>query len=304
MASGGDTQGSFDLTPREAKIISLGAEIRTSPPQKAEYLHTVLCQVGMPRRKIQELSFERSSGKASLLISAGKMYDGSRWVQQGLPYGSRPRLALVHICSEAARLKSPVIPIGRSIRDFMVRLNIDPNGRNFTMFRQQMNALSACQMQLAYGTRNMTAKPIDTYDAWVGNDDPRAESEIQLSQRFFDEIRESAVPLDPRAIAALQNSSLALDLYTWLAHRLWRVRNPNGDTVYWANLREQFGQEYVGESGEKNFKKKFLTALDLVRQVYPTARIERTETAFRLLASPSPIPNTKTIIDLSKKTER
>lgn len=293
-------QGSLDLTAREAKIVSLGADIRAEPPRRAEYLHTVLCQVGMPRKKIDGLSFERKSGKASLLITAGQMNNGDEWVQQCVPYGSRPRLALVHICSEATRLKSPLIPIGRSIRDFMVRLNIHPNGQNFARFRQQMNALSACQMQLAYGRRNMTAKPIDMYDAWLGNQEPREESVIRLSPRFYEELQDSAVPLDPRAIEALQNSSLALDLYTWLAHRLWRVRDPNGDEVFWSNLREQFGQEYVGANADKDFKRSFLTALQLVRAVYPTARVERTDMAFRLLPSPAPIPREKVVVDFGK----
>lgn len=293
-------QGSLDLTPREAKIVSLGADIRTEPPKKAEYLHTVLCQVGMPRKRVEGLSFERKSGKASLLITAGQMNNGSEWVQQCVPYGTRPRLALVHICSEATRLKSPLIPIGRSIRDFMTRLNIDPNGRNFASFRQQMNALSACQMQLAYGRRNMTAKPIDTYDAWLGNQEPHEESIIRLSPRFYEELQDSAVPLDPRAIEALQNSSLALDLYTWLAHRLWRVRDPKGDEVFWSNLREQFGQEYNGTHAERDFKRSFMTALQLVRAVYPTARVERTDMAFRLLPSPAPIPRERIVVDFGK----
>lgn len=300
-----DAQGSLDLSPISAKIIRLSAEIRTTPPERPEFLHTVLCQVGLPRRRPSELFFERRNGKASLLITAGKMYDGDAWVQQIVPYGTKPRLALFHISSEAVRLQSRTIPVGRSLRSFMRRLNLDTNGRSMAAFRQQMNALCACQMQLAYGPRNINAKPVELYDAWTNNGAPGQESVIELSEKFWEELREAAVPLDSRALEGLQHSCLALDIYTWLAHRLHRIKRPSGENVTWSNMRSQFGQEYKGREADKDFKKSFNVALRQVRQVYPTARIEEVSTGairtgFRLLPSPAPIAPTTTFIDMGR----
>lgn len=61
---------------------------------------------------------------------------------------------------------------------------------------------------------------------------------------FYDSLKEHAVPLRPEALAAIKHSSLAIDVYTWLAHRLCRVRKADGARIYWTNLKEQFGQEY------------------------------------------------------------
>lgn len=77
---------------------------------------------------------------------------------------------------------------------------------------------------------------------------------MTLSHEFFATLAEHAVPLDPRAIHALQKSALALDVYTWLAHRLWRIKKPDGVKLSWRNLKEQFGQEYADP---KDFKKSF-----------------------------------------------
>ncbi|MBS0984279.1 replication protein RepA [Gluconobacter cerinus] len=293
-----DAQKQFDLSPISEKIVRLSTDIRTTPPERPEYLHTVLCQVGLPRRRPAEPFFERKNGKASLLITAGKMYDGEEWIQQIVPYGTKPRLALFHISSEAVRLQSRTIPVGRSIRAFMRRLNLDTNGRSMTAFRQQMNALCACQMQLAYGSRNIDAKPVELYDAWTNNGAPGQESVIELSEKFWHELREAAVPLDGRALEALQHSCLALDTYTWLAHRLRRISKINGEHLTWMNMRQQFGQEYKGPEADKNFKKAFNLALRQVMQVYPQARLESVRTGFRLLPSPAPVAPLTTFIDM------
>lgn len=292
------SQGELDLTPTTAKIIRLSAEIRSTPADRPEYLHTVLCQVGLPRRRIAETSFERRNGKASLLITAGKMWDGAEWQQQIVPYGTRPRLALFHVSTEAIRLQSRTVPIGHSISGFMRRLNMDVNGRNMTSFRQQMNALCACQMQLGYGPRNIDAKPVEQYDAWINNGEPGKESVIELSEKFWHELKEAAVPLDSRALEALQHSCLALDIYTWLAHRLRRISKQSGETVSWANMRQQFGQEY---SDDKNFKRTFNAALRQVLEVYPQARLEPVRIkGLKLLPSPAPVSPTTTVIDFGR----
>ena len=89
---------------------------------------------------------------------------------------------------------------------------------------------------------------------------------MTLSNEFYETLREHAVPLDNRAVAALTHSALALDIYTWLAHRLCRVRKVEGVKLSWRNLRYQFGQEYADS---KNFKREWRKALRTVLAVYP-----------------------------------
>lgn len=97
------------------------------------------------------------------------------------------------------------------------------------------------------GGREITVNtaPIGRFEAWVRHDGEslgRWPGSMTLSAEFFATLLEHAVPLDGRAIEALQGSALALDVYAWLAHRLCRVRRIGGVKLSWRNLRDQFGQ--------------------------------------------------------------
>ena len=85
------------------RVIEASAEIMDGPPDRLAFLHSVLCQVGMPRRKIEERLFERTSGGSVLRIEAGALFNGKKLIDQPLPYGAKPRLIMVHIGSEAVR---------------------------------------------------------------------------------------------------------------------------------------------------------------------------------------------------------
>ena len=75
------------LTRTQSRLVLAGAHIRSEPPDRADFLHTVMCQVGLPRRRTEARSFERHSGYISILLEAGKLYNGRDWVDQPLPYG-------------------------------------------------------------------------------------------------------------------------------------------------------------------------------------------------------------------------
>ena len=120
------------LTPVARRLVENGAEILQGPPGKADFLHTVLCQVGMPRSRFHGQSFTRTNGGISLKIEAGELWDGREWRPQPLPYGTKPRLVVVHISSEAVRTRSREVGVGHSIR----------------MFKTQMLALAACRMTI------------------------------------------------------------------------------------------------------------------------------------------------------------
>lgn len=267
------------------------------------FLHAVLCQLGLPRSPLQDRTFTRTSGSASLRLEAGQWFDGRGWADMPLPSGTRPRLVLFHVCSEAVRTRSPVVEVEDSVRAFLRRLRIDTNGRHMKAFRQQMLALAACRMQLGYKTAdrviNLKCDPIDQFEAWVQTDDNGQRAMwpgvMTLSPKFFETLAEHAVPLDQSAIGSLQNSALALDCYTWLAHRLCRVRQSAGAAVSWSALKDQFGQEY---RTEKDFKRELTAALGKVLAVYPGARVEKIRGGLRLMPSPPPIKRKGVVVAL------
>src|SRR5690348_4473240 len=68
------------------------------------YQHSVLCQTCLPYRNPGEVRlWQRKNGIARLEVQAGRAYDGSQdaFVDVGLPYGPKPRLALYHLNAEA-----------------------------------------------------------------------------------------------------------------------------------------------------------------------------------------------------------
>jgi hypothetical protein len=290
------------LIPLTRRVTDAAIELSRPLDDEPEFMHAVLCQVGLPRSEVKSREFTRSTGGASMLIEAGKWFDGMRYHDMPLPYGTRPRLVLFHVCSEAVRRKSPEVEVERSASAFLERLGIKKSGESFAAFKKQMLALAACRMQIGYQTDtkvvNVKCDPIQRFDAWTQCDNGQLglwPGVIQLSGEFYETLREHAVPLDPRAIAALQNSALALDTYTWLAHRLCRIRQNRGVTLYWKNLKDQFGQEY---RSDKDFKREFAGALRKAQAVYPEARIEIVRGGVQLFASPPPIKRRQVTVAL------
>ena len=300
---------SFDiLSPTLCRVISAAENIAMDPhPERIDFLHAVLCQVGMPRKYTEGRIFERNNGAVSMMLEAGRLYRRGHWINMPLPYGTRPRLVMVYISSEAIRTKSRTIEIGESVYEFLKRLGIDPTGGprgGYAMFKKQMEALAACRINLGMSLpdRDITinTQPINRFEAWLVNHGPERPlwpGVLDLSQEFFDTLTAHAVPLDHRALAALKHSSLALDIYTWLAHRLCRIKKVNGIMLSWNNLKEQFGQEY---KDNRNFKKEFRDTLRQVHAVYPEAKLEQTSGGFILKPSAPPIQKIQILMQPGK----
>jgi hypothetical protein len=114
---------------------------------------------------------------------------------------------------------------------------------------------------------------------------PYWRSWVVLGSEFFAEITRSAVPVDLRAIRLLKRSPLALDIYCWLTYRMSYLRKPC--LIPWEALRSQFGAEY---GRMKDFKRKFMTHLGQVLQVYPAARVAEQSRGLLLRPSAPHVP--------------
>lgn len=288
------------LTRSETKLITAGAVIADERPSGDDmaFMHSIMCQVGLPRSKVDGTSFERHSGGAALLVEAGKLWDGKQFVQQPIPYGAMPRLMLAWMNTYAVRFNTAEIPVGDSASEFLRMLGKNTNGgRNgtFPTFRKQVQALSACRMTLGFnaGGRAHTydGKPIKHFEAWLSTSDdqkPLWPGSVTFSDDYYCTLKDHAVPMDLRALMALQSSALAMDVYAWLAQRLYRIEG-RPVILHWSNLREQFAQEYTGKDPDKDFKAAFLPQLKKVLAVYPQAKVKQVKGGIMMIASPPPI---------------
>ena len=277
------------------KLANTAAQIATDLPTAEDmaFTHAVLCQVGMPRAKVEGREFMRQSGSAWVNIQAGYLDEGHGPVMQPIPYGVMPRLGLAWVSTFAVRNREREIPIGDSAAEFLRLMGMDDQGARYATLRRQMHALAACRLQLGFKGRTYNGEPIQQFDAWLANRDLRQKALwpglMVLSEGYYGSLIESAVPLDNRALMALKGSALALDVYAWLAHRLHRIEG-RGQVLHWKAVREQFAQEYSGKEADKDFKKTFLPTLRKVLAVYPQAKVKQVTGGILLLGSPPPIP--------------
>jgi hypothetical protein len=268
-------------------------------PEILAFQHSIFCQTGLPYRnpgpEVRE--WERLNGGASLIVSAGKAFDpaNKRWVQLGLPYGPKSRLVLIHLNTEAIRTGSPVVPVEDSLTAFVRRLlRYAPNGLEIRQFKDQLGALAAANIRLGFLQNEEHATTINTqivhgFNIWMPKDQRQRvlwPTMIRLSHEYFESLKDHAVPLDERAVAALATSCMALDVYCWLAQRLHRVPSGRPLLVPWAGLKAQFGWHY---GRMVDFRRDFRQVLAEIRAQYADARFDLDHRGMLLHHSPPPI---------------
>ena len=292
MSDDDDTKDTPKLPAIQSRILDASVEIEQEDPLEIVYQHSLFCQVALPRRRPEGRTFERSYRNGSVKLQAGELWNGHQWLEQPLPAGPKPRLALMHINSQAVKTHSPYIDIGHSCAEFLRRLGLNAHsGNTYTLFKREMQALAACRMTMGYmeGERVITlnTQPVEEFSAWLAvNENERAlwPAHLELSRRYLDSLLEHAVPLDARACGALAHSALALDTYSFLARRLHSLQKPV--KVTWHQLHAQFGQEY---QDWRSFKKEFLPAVRASLTVYLDAKVEQVTGGLLLKPSMPPV---------------
>jgi hypothetical protein len=283
------------IKPKAKRLIDAHTEIIDSPADDIAFLHSILCQTGLPYRPTDKRVWIRDQGIASLLIEAGhaRHPDTGKWVELGLPHGERPRLILIYLSSEAVRTGEPTIDVGGSLTAFARSIGVDTNGPSIRRFKDQLARLAASTVRLGIVSdgraTQINTQIVSGIDLWLPKDaDQRIlwPSTVTLSAEYFASLQSHAVPLDPRAIASLAGSALALDCYAWLAQRLHRITPGKPTAIQWVTLQAQFGPDY---GRARDFRRKFVQVLREVQLVYPAARLDVTDTGLVLHNSRPPI---------------
>ncbi len=293
-----DDFAQLTLTRHQQRLFETSLAIRGEPPEKIDFLHTVQCQCGIPYKNPGEhvREWDRKQGNASLRIEAGSAIDPRTgdFVHLGLPYGEKPRLVLIHLATEAVRTGSPVVDVEDSMTAFARSLGLETNGQQLRALKQQLACLAAATVRMGVVEEGRAVQVnthfVSAFDLWFPKlADQRVlwPSTVRLSQEYFQSLGQHAVPLDHRAVAALASSSMALDVYVWLAQRLHRVPTGKPQFIAWHLLHGQFGQ---GFARVRDFRRKFLQTLQHIAAAYPTARMSADDRGLTLSHSPPPVP--------------
>jgi hypothetical protein len=269
-------------TRRQQKIIDAGLRCQDEPAQGLDvgYAARMAVLATLPHSARPGKEFTRRNGHYRMTI----------WSDEGLPYGTVPRLLLAWCTTEAVRTQSPQLYLGNNLSQFMERLGLVPTGGRWgtvPRLKEQARRLFASRISCTYDDgqswRIRSVQVVDDADLWwsqAPGQDTLWESQLLLNQRFFQELVDRPVPIDLRALEALRRSALALDIYLWLTYRMSYLKGKT--LVPWAELEAQFGAGYTRPD---NFRAHFTKQLKAVAAVFPV-RASPSTRGLELLPSP------------------
>jgi hypothetical protein len=241
--------------------------------------------------------FTRRNGWLELTLSTARP-------DTGLPYGVPARLLTMFCASEAVRTRSPEIFLGATVHDFLRRLDVPiTRGERGSLraYANQLLRLVHCAVSIDENIRDAAGRTglhirqalfVEEARLWwdtaagqgtvagIGHG-----SSLILSPVLYDSILERSAPLSTAAIRQLRKSPMDLDVYAWLAHRLFHLSKPS--TVTWPQLSGQFGHSYTLL---RKFRTYFAESIRRVSVVYPEANVKLTDAGVILLPSRPHIP--------------
>lgn len=239
----------------------------------------------------------RRNGGFQLTIQSGvELDENNNKVYTGIPYGNIPRLLMAWMCSEAVRTKEPKLFLGESLNEFMKNVGIGPatGGRwgSITRLKEQMKRLFEARISYRWGggskyagraRRDMQVSKEDVL--WWSDRHPQQgtlfQSYVILSDDFFAELTKNPVPIKMEALKLLKQSPLALDLYTWICWRIYKVNQAREPAeIPWRALHKQFGSSYASP---KEFARRCREYLRKIALLYPDMKFDTDQPGLLIL---------------------
>ena len=280
----------------DRRVVEAAAQYMADEEQGIGFLYSGWCQAALPHRRLPDgQSWQIKSERITLAVEPGLRPDeDGALVPSGVAYGSRARLIFLYLQSTAIRTNSREIELGGSLREWLTRMGIPQGGKSQKDVREQAERISRCRftfhIQQGNGRVGLVNQNVVDTAMFVSSDDSGSGQgslfveTARLSEVFFDLLQKHPVPVEEAAIRAINNNSVALDLYAWMAYRLHSLNKPT--PVSWTALKGQFGN---GVGRMDNFRARFLENLRLALAVYRDARVEVEERGLVLHPSRPPI---------------
>jgi hypothetical protein len=267
-------------------------------PDKAvrSHVYSAWCHAGMPHKRPREeaTNWRIETDYVTLLIEPGTRLEADgQEAPVGLPFGAYARLILIDWQTEALERGSRDVLMGPSLKASLKRMGLPHGGKVMELVREQVERLASCRFTFhlkATGGRGAVANVnivdhIEYCESGGKGRGSRYVERVRLSELFYQQLRTHPVSIDKASVMAIRNSSMALDLYMWLAYRLRGLENDRA--VSWVALKGQFGG---GVSAMRNFKPLFCENLQLALSVYRAANVTMIPSGIILRPSPPPVP--------------
>ena len=291
----------FDV---DRRVVDAAAGYMGDEESGIGFLYSGWAQAALPHKRLpNHQPWQVRTDRASLVVEPGRKAnaDGSfEWI--GVPYGSRARLIMLYLQTEALRTQSREIELGRSLRAWLKKMGIAPGGKSIADVREQAERITRCRLTFEIKQKGRSAlvqqlivdKALFTDESEDSGGSQFLER-TKLSETFYQQLVAHPVPIEEAAIRAINRHSMALDIYCWLAYRLHVLSHET--SISWKALHAQFG---AGVRRIDHFRETFCEQLELATAVYPAAKIDVRPTGLVLSPSRPPVAHRKTVVALSR----
>jgi len=287
-------QGALLLEP-DRRTVEAASAYMADEDAGIGFLYSGWCQAALPHRRLpNDKEWQIRSEHVNMVVAPGHRSSNIGDAEKiGVPYGSRARLILFYVQSEAIRTQGREISLGRSMHQWLLRMGIPVGGKSMLCIKDQAERISRCSFTFdlkgnkfnSIGRMNIFDKAIFA-DLGAGHEQGDQFPQIaKLSEQFFEQLTSHPVPLDEAAVRAISNNSMALDLYAWLSYRLHSLKGTT--PVSWTALKGQFGG---GFDLMRHFRQTFMENLRLALAVYREAKVDLTSRGVDLYPSKPPVP--------------
>lgn len=293
------------ISETTARLVNYAANLEGADDDAMDvgYSARLWAQVSLPYRNPGNIPYwERRNGNVSLMMQPALILDHTTGERHAAyPYGVLPRQAMNWMATEAVLTQSKELELGRSMKAFMAKIGLHHGGRDHKRVSDGLRRLFGANLSVegleikedGHGEAIEYFRIADSVRLWFGKDDMEDnaglwQSKVTLSDRFYDSIVKSPVPIDLNAMKALGKSAMRMDIYLWLTYRMFYLRTPT--RIKWADLNLQFGAQYTQPH---KFKAAFEGHLKAIKIIYPEARVEPTHEYLILRPSKPHVEPTK-----------
>jgi len=247
------------LPELRARVPSSPDSATAATPDDADILwyHPGFCQFSLPATAGAAIAWQRTMGGTSISIDPGSDRDR-------LPGGPLLRRLLMHLCDTALRTGQPQVVLGANAEALAASMNPPVPATASTALETQVASVLACRIVLAteggpgLSVLDARGRPRAVAPEW--------RPAMRLNGRFLDNLSREKVALDRQVLARLQESTLALDTYAWLAATLPAQVGQTVLAESWPELQARFGEQ---DQDSEAFQAAYTAALALLRSALP-----------------------------------
>ena len=149
----------MDLDRRE---VEAAATYMADDDNGIGYLFSGWCQAGLPHKRLADTEGWQIETEGVILVVEPGMRPGRLGKPEsvGVPYGSRARLIMLYLQSEALRTGRRDVALGRSLRVWLSRMGIPQGGKSIAGVKEQAERISRCKLSFNITMPGLKARPM------------------------------------------------------------------------------------------------------------------------------------------------